>query len=128
LIDEELLTDYSKLEKLRDEVMKVIEMARKDKHINHPYEAKVFLWGNGEYMDIVKKYQDYMKFYLTVSQVELSEGGFYITNSEEGVFVGVQKAEGKKCPRCWMYYREEEFVGELCNRCATAVVKMGMQV
>ena len=128
LIDQELLTDYSKLEKLRDEVMKAIEMARKDKYINHPYEAKVFLWGNQEYMDLVRKYQDYIKFYLTVSQVELSEGGSYINNSEEGIFVGVQKAEGRKCPRCWMYYREEEFVGELCNRCATAVAKMGLQV
>ncbi|RME12634.1 MAG: hypothetical protein D6804_01340, partial [Aquificota bacterium] len=25
---------------------------------------------------------------------------------------------GRKCPRCWLYYPEEEFEGEVCRRCA----------
>lgn len=45
-------------------------------------------------------------------------------DSESGVTVGVRKAEGKKCDRCWYY---SESVGEdhehpdICPRCADTV-------
>ncbi|MEZ0361890.1 MAG: isoleucine--tRNA ligase [Hydrogenobacter sp.] len=130
LVNEELMRDYEILSKIRDDVLSAIELARRDKHISHPYEAKVFLWGEAKLIKLVEKYEDYIKFYLTVSQVQLKEGGKYRLpgNSALGLHVGVEKASGRKCPRCWMYYKEDEFVGELCQRCAGAVAKMSQEV
>ncbi|QWK19785.1 MAG: isoleucine--tRNA ligase [Hydrogenobacter thermophilus] len=127
LIDRELLKDYEVLGRIREDVMRAIEQARRDKYINHPYEARVFLWGD---VSLLEKYQDYLKFYFTVSQVELKEGGKYRLTAEslKGLHIGVDRAEGKKCPRCWVYYPEEEFVGEVCQRCANAIAKTGQRV
>ncbi|MFN3599454.1 MAG: isoleucine--tRNA ligase [Aquificaceae bacterium] len=118
LTDQELLRDYEYLLSLREEVMLAIESARRDKAINHPYEAKVYLWGDG--LEIAQKHKDYLKYLFTVSYVVFSEGGDYKIQGEslKNVWVGVSKAEGKKCPRCWLYYPEEEFEGEICKRCA----------
>jgi len=118
LIDEKLLKDYEYLIRLREDVMKAIEIARRDKAVNHPYEAQVFLWGEG--LEIAREYEDYLKYFFTVSGVKFSEGGRYVIEGEalKGIRVGVSPAEGKKCPRCWLYYPEEEFEGEVCKRCA----------
>ncbi|MEJ7556088.1 MAG: class I tRNA ligase family protein, partial [Aquificaceae bacterium] len=118
LIDEKLLKDYEYLIRLREDVMKAIEIARRDKAVNHPYEAQVFLWGEG--LEVAREYEDYLKYFFTVSRVKFSEGGRYVIEGEEvkGIRVGVSPAEGKKCPRCWLYYPEEEFEGEVCKRCA----------
>ncbi|MFN3870033.1 MAG: isoleucine--tRNA ligase [Aquificaceae bacterium] len=124
LIDQELLKDYEYILSLREEVMAAIELARKDKTINHPYEAKVYLWGKN--LEIAQKHEDYLKYLFTVSYVVFSEGGDYIRQAEslKEVWVGVSRAEGKKCPRCWLYYPEEEFEGEVCNRCAKVLQRV----
>lgn len=124
LIDEDLLKDYQLLISLREDVMKAIELARKDKAINHPYEAQVFLWGEG--LEGAKKYEDYLKYFFTVSSVKFEEGGAYRVDGEavRGIRVGVSKAEGNKCPRCWLYYPQEEFEGEICKRCASVLQRI----
>ncbi|MFN3976359.1 MAG: isoleucine--tRNA ligase [Aquificaceae bacterium] len=124
LTDEGLLKDYEVLIRLREDVMKAIELARRDKVINHPYEAQVFLWGEG--LDLAKRYEDYLKYFFTVSSVRFEEGGIYKVDGEavKGVKVGVSKAGGNKCPRCWLYYPEEEFEGEVCKRCASVLQRI----
>lgn len=124
--DEELLKDYEKLIKVRDDVLKTIELARKDKEISHPYEAQVFIWGQSSITEKLKKYEDYLKYFFTVSSVVFHEGGDYRFPSEnwEGLNVGVSKARGLKCPRCWLYYPEEDFEGEVCSRCAKVLEAM----
>ena len=123
-IDEKLLEDYQYLIKLREDVMKAIEIARRNKEINHPYEAHVYLWGDN--LKVAKDYEDYLKYFFTVSRVSFDGGGTYTIESENlrGVFVGVERVDGLKCPRCWMYYREEEMVGEICVRCHNAIKSM----
>ncbi len=129
LIDEEVLRDYETLMKVRDEILRVIEIARKEKGlIRHPYEAKVYLKADGEVRKVVEKYMDYMNFFLTVSQFELGENGEVVEKGEElPVLVGVSRAEGIKCPRCWIYYPESEFVGDVCKRCAQALSEIGVK-
>ena len=130
LKDEEVLKDYETLLKVRDEVMRVLEVARKEKGIiKHPYEAKVYIKADEDLEKLLKKYEDYLNFFFTVSQVELAEGGEISLEGEEiPVKVGVKKAEGKKCPRCWIYYPEEEFEGCVCKRCAKALYDMGIEL
>ena len=109
--------------KVRDEVMKALEIARKEKGIiKHPYEAKVCVKATGEIRNLIEKYYDYMNFFLTVSQFEFSDcGEVKIKGEEVDIEVGVKHAEGKKCPRCWIYYPEEEFIGDVCKRCHEAL-------
>ena len=126
-VSEELERDYSVLISVRDEVMKAIEIARREGLVRHPYEAKVYIKAEGDVRDLLTKYLDYLNFFLTVSQVELSEGGDIKLEGEEvgNLEVGVSRAEGKKCPRCWMYYPESEFEGEVCRRCCRALQERG---
>ena len=49
----------------------------------------------------------------------------------KGLKVGVAPAEGQKCPRCWIYYPEEQFVElpdgqKVCERCHKALKEMGL--
>ncbi len=116
--DDGILKDYEKLLLLRKDVLKAIELERQNGLIKHPYEARITMSLEGEYKDIAKRYQDYLRFFLTVSQVEFSPN-----NGVKGEYtysnIKVEKAKGQKCPRCWLYV--EEFVGELCPRCAANV-------
>ncbi len=126
LVDRRLEEDYNLLISVRDEVMKGLEAARRKGLIRHPYEAKVYLYSK-DIAELLKSYMDYLNFFLTVSQVELSEGGEIRLGGEEikGLKVGISKAEGRKCPRCWVYYPEESFRGEVCERCCDALNRMG---
>ncbi len=120
MVDEELLADYEYLLKLRHEVMRAVEEAKRREVIKHPYQAKVYLSGFSPGVD---RYRDYLNYLLSVSQVEFKEGGEISVEGEElsDLRVGVSHAEGKKCPRCWIFFPEEEFVGEVCKRCHEVV-------
>ncbi len=124
-INEDIERDYGILLKLREHVMKVLEEARRQGFIKHPYEAKVFISGDGEITSVARKYKDYINFFLTVSQVDFEDGG-NIFLKEEGLKIGVDRAEGKKCPRCWVYFKEEDFKGDVCTRCAEVLKEMGV--
>jgi isoleucyl-tRNA synthetase len=113
LIDRDLERDYHHMLELRDEVMKALEVAKREGVIRHPYEAKVIIVGHPR-MDIIQKYTDYLNFFLTVSQIEVMDG-----KKELGIYV--EKAEGRKCPRCWIYYPEEKFRGDVCDRCCSVL-------
>ena len=127
LMDQELEKDYDLMLKVRSDVFRLIEVARKSGTVGHPYEAKVFLSADEVTMNVIKRYTDYLRYFLTVSQVEFSEGGDIRGEGEEGkgVKIGVSRAEGKTCPRCWIYSPEEEFRGDVCGRCADILERMG---
>ena len=104
-----------------------LEEARREGIIRHPYEAKVYIEAEGEIRGLLEKYEDYLNFFLTVSQVELRKGGEIVRDGEEveGISIGVSHADGKKCPRCWIYFPEDEFEGNVCRRCCQALENMG---
>ncbi len=127
LVSEGLDRDYSLLIDVREEVMRALERARRENLIRHPYEAKVYIEAKGDLEDLLRRYEDYLNFFLTVSQVEFRRGGEVTQKGEEveGLIVGVSRAEGRKCPRCWIYYPEDDFEGEVCRRCCKALKEMG---
>jgi isoleucyl-tRNA synthetase len=134
LIDEKLEEDYRTLLKLREEVNRGLELARRQKLIRHPYEAKVYLELPEELQKLVEPRKDYLPYFLSVSQVEIGNlKGDVIVEGEElkGVKVGVSRAEGEKCPRCWVYFPEEQFKElpdgqKVCERCYKALQQMGL--
>lgn len=120
---------YDGLFDYRDDVMKALEISRAEKFIGKSLEAKVTIFGDAENeaMKLFKAHQDELEEIFIVSQVVLSnekapENAFADTQS--GVAVLVELAEGKKCSRCWVYRNDCVSDGDddfLCPRCRKAL-------
>jgi isoleucyl-tRNA synthetase len=114
------------LSKVRAEVLKALEAARNEKKINAGLEAKVLLNAELEVKAKLKEYLPILPGLFIVSQVDfLSAGaGDFKSDVIPGLEVTVQKAEGKKCERCWNYSTR---VGEnaryptICERCTESL-------
>ncbi|WP_457641724.1 isoleucine--tRNA ligase [Persephonella sp.] len=132
-IDVQLEKEYEKLLKVRDDVLKALEEARKSDLIRHPYEARVVLSLPEDYRNLVGERIDWIKYFFTVSQVEIRDiaEGDIVTDGikVEGSKIAVKKASGEKCPRCWIY---DETVGKngqpICSRCLEQIEKMGIKL
>jgi isoleucyl-tRNA synthetase len=118
------------LAKVRGEVLKALEVARNEKKlINSGLEAKVLLNADLELKAKLKQYLAQLPGLFIVSQVELLSAGSGEFRSEvvPGLEVSVQRADGKKCDRCWNY---SVHVGEnprypaVCERCSEAIAEI----
>ena len=118
------------LGKVRGEVLKALETARNDKKlINSGLEAKVLLNADLELKAKLKHYLPVLPALFIVSQVDFISAGTGDFRSEAvpGLEVTVQRADGKKCERCWNYSTR---VGEnpryptICERCSEAIAEI----
>jgi isoleucyl-tRNA synthetase len=118
------------LGRVRGEVLKAMEIARNEKKlINSGLEAKVLLNADLELKAKLKHYLPLLPGLFIVSQVELISAGAgdYKAEAVPGLEVTVQRAEGKKCERCWNYSLH---VGEnlryptICERCSEAIAEL----
>ncbi|MDT8421518.1 MAG: isoleucine--tRNA ligase [Desulfuromonadales bacterium] len=129
-LDLELEARYERLQKIRSEVSKSLELARAEKRIGQSLEAKIVLKAPEAYRELLADYRDLLPGYFIVSQVELVdelEGG---TAAEgiAGLELRVDAADGEKCERCWNFASS---VGDtaahpaVCARCASALGAIG---
>ena len=118
------------LGRVRGEVLKALEVARNEKRlINSGLEAKVLLNADLELKAKLKHYLPALPSLFIVSQVELINAGSgeFKAESVPSLEVTVQRAEGKKCDRCWNY---STHVGEnprypvICERCSEAIAEI----
>ena len=137
---------------MRDDVNKVLESARSDKLVGASLEGAAFIYVPDEEQramleklsgDVNLVYPpektngvDELRTVLMLSQVNLVDSedavkeacdGKYVMSSETipGAVVGVAKASGQKCQRCWFYDNQ---VGkhdlphsDVCARCNEAI-------
>jgi isoleucyl-tRNA synthetase len=124
------LDNWDLLAKVRGEVLKALEVARNEKKlINSGLEAKVLLNGDLELKAKLKHYLAHLPGLFIVSQVELMNAGAadYKAESVPSLEISIQRAEGKKCERCWNY---STHVGEnsryptICERCSEAIAEI----
>ncbi len=109
--------------------MKALEAARNEKKINAGLEAKVLLNAPLELKAKLKEYLPQLPGLFIVSQVDFLNAGTgdYRSDAIPGLEVTIQKAEGKKCDRCWNY---SIHVGEnaryptICERCSEAIAEI----
>jgi isoleucyl-tRNA synthetase len=115
------------LSKVRGEVLKALEVARNErKLINSGLEAKVLLSADLELKAKLKHYLAILPGLFIVSQVDMMNAGKGDYRSElvPSLELTVQRADGKKCERCWNY---STHVGEnsrypaICERCSEAI-------
>lgn len=127
-IDQELAENWTRLREVRDEVMRVLEEARRDKLIGNALEAQVFLYVEGELDELLENYQLRLADLFIVSQVQLMHeplsGG---TKSQDmsGLQIKVEKAPGRKCARCWKWLPtvgEDPRHPEACHSCTQTLL------
>jgi isoleucyl-tRNA synthetase len=119
----ELLADWAKLLQVRDESLKNLEEARKEKRIGKALEAKVRLTASGEMAALLEKYESSLKELLNVSQVEIA----LAADLGDTVEALTLPADGIKCERCWNYRTDTAPFGHwpiVCGRCAGALTAM----
>jgi isoleucyl-tRNA synthetase len=127
LENKEIEEKWDKLFFIRDDITKALEVARTEKLIGKPLDAKVVISGEGKYFDFLKSMRGELNAVFIVSQTELSEsapasaenGGrkSISTDGEQtGLKITVSQADGEKCERCWTY--SQELNGGICPSCA----------
>jgi len=136
----ELADKWAKLRQLRTEVNKVMETARNDKAIGASLEAKVLLYVPDETLQqelelfnncdsLTGNKVDELRYLFLSSQVELVSDISAIQTAEykgesDFVSVGIIKADGEKCDRCWNYSTQVgKFADDptICERCNAAL-------
>jgi len=108
----------------RAEIAKALEQARKDKVIGHSLDARVSIGAPEKMKNLFESHLEDLRALLIVSQLQIVPEN-QITNpykSEEikGLVVGVEKARGEKCERCWVYSEslgKDKDHPKVCDRC-----------
>jgi isoleucyl-tRNA synthetase len=106
------------------EIAKAVEQARKEKVIGHSLDARITIAAPEKMHALMASHLEDLRSLLIVSQLQLADENEitkpYRSEEIKGLFVGVEKARGVKCERCWIY---EESVGSdanhptVCGRC-----------
>ena len=102
-------------------MQKALELARNEKIIGKPLEARVTLYADGELYDFLKSVEAQLPEIFITSYVAVEKGEGAVKGEVEGLSITVAKADGEKCERCWKY---SHTVGEnaehptLCSCCA----------
>ncbi len=118
---------YEMLFAVRERVLPDLEKARQNKTIGKALEAKIILSGETSSAELLLKNWDMLRELLNVSQLEnggLKEPHLASDFGAPSVDVGVVKADGQKCERCWHW---ETDIGQnaehptICARCVEAV-------
>jgi isoleucyl-tRNA synthetase len=125
-VDEGLAAEWERLLQVRDEVLRALEAARKEKRIGSAQEAAVELVVPEASIDLLTTHREDLETICIVSRLTVRRGAEAGTDS--AIAVRVERAPGAKCPRCWNY---REHVGSsaahpsLCGRCASALEGRG---
>jgi isoleucyl-tRNA synthetase len=128
--DDARASKWERLLAVREEVLKSLEQARVAKQISGALEARVTLGTNGALGALLREYSSILPSLLIVSQVRLADGDLGSAaraSALDGLRILVERAEGKKCERCWNY---STHVGEsaeyptVCERCLAALAEI----
>src|SRR5213594_925976 len=130
-LDDTLSREWGRLLEVRREVTKALETARAQGLIGSGLEARLRVAAAPEDLpELLRAKRALLPTLFIVSQVELggartSAAVQYESQEIPGLVIGVDKARGRKCQRCWTW---SERVGEhrgLCERCVPVVLASG---
>jgi isoleucyl-tRNA synthetase len=133
-LDDALKRDWDRLLEVRREVAKALEAARAGKLIGSALEAAVRIGDAPEDLPgLLRAKRELLPTLFIVSRVDLDRAQarasvVYESQDIPGLVIGVDRAGGEKCERCWM---RSERVGAhpvhrtLCERCVPVVLARG---
>jgi isoleucyl-tRNA synthetase len=120
--------EWQRLFTMRTDVLQDLERARNAKLINSSLEAKVILRAKDQLLELLKKHERSLPGLFIVSQVEVMPfDGPVVGDTPNAWHVEVQKADGKKCDRCWNYSThvgENQRYPTVCERCTEALAEI----
>jgi isoleucyl-tRNA synthetase len=132
-LDDTLNRDWDRLLEVRREVAKALETARAGKLIGSGLEAAVRIANAPEDLPaLLRAKRALLPTVFIVSRVDLDRSAagasvMYESQDIPGLVIGVDRARGEKCERCWT---RSEHVGEsrehptLCERCVPIVTRL----
>ncbi len=120
--DEVLLGKYEFLLKVRGEINRGLEEARKAKRLAASQEARVRLGAGEDLFDRLAGQAQELKTLSQVAELEVARAGGSGMASQEvpGLWVRVEQASGNKCVRCWFHsptVGEDARHPQVCARC-----------
>jgi isoleucyl-tRNA synthetase len=123
---------WSKLLAIRKDVLKALEISRKEGQIGNSLQGQVDIYTTDKKIySYLKDFKEQLEIVFIVSKVNLIDNNNY--NENENIFNGeevpeisvvIKKAPGQKCERCWCY---SETVGEdsqyptICQKCVNVL-------
>lgn len=125
--DEAFIAKWDRIHEIRTDVQKALELARNEKVIGKPLEAKVTLYADGELADFLKSEIKSLPEIFITSAVEIADGEGEFKGDVKGLSITVNKADGEKCERCWKF---SDTVGQdsehptLCAHCAETMKQL----
>ncbi len=130
LFDEGTRDDWNVLLAVRGAVTKAIEPMRREGIIGHSLDTRITLFVADELRQRLEGLHTDLRAVCIVSQLQLealdrAPQAAYQDEEIAGLAIGVEKARGEKCERCWIYSTDLGTDPEhpaLCPRC-TAVIK-----
>jgi isoleucyl-tRNA synthetase len=128
-LDDDLAARWERLRQIRGEGTRVLETARREGLVRQSLEAAITLYADDELAAFLAPYADDLEMLMITSGAvlrPLAEAPADAVEAVEvkGLKVGIRRAEGEKCARCWMWRRD---VGSdaahptVCARCAAVV-------
>ncbi len=132
--DPELEARWAEILKIKNELSRALELARTDKVIGHPLDARVVLLPEGDIKELLyaEGMEEILREILVVSTVvvkdDIEEGEgvdvFFAGDEVPELKVVVSKAMGEKCERCWHYdvsVGSDTSAPTICDRCSEAL-------
>jgi len=123
-MDAELAERWKTMIALKGEVSKAVETARQKKVIGHTLDARVDISPPEKLTDFLAARLEDMRAMLIVSQLNVAPKESltdpYVSGEFEGLTIGVTKAPGEKCNRCWIFSESvgaDENHPAICTRC-----------
>lgn len=123
-----LKAHWNSFMRVRDEVLKALEVARNEKVIGKSLQSSLTLYPNEQTRKLLMETESLSKLFI-VSNVRIASVTEEIPRHAqvfEEIAVLVEKAEGETCDRCWQVSEtvgEQEDHPSLCSNCAETVNK-----
>lgn len=128
-LDDALEAKWEKIISLRDDVAKVLEIARQEKLIGNSLNAKVSIYANPAWYTFLYQMLDDLPTIFIVSDVQLGRYEEASAAAEQavtnaGIKLEVSAAAGEKCERCWMIspsVGKSKLHPTICARCVEVI-------
>ncbi len=120
-----LVAEWSSLLGVRDEALKVLEVARTEKQIGGGLEARLHVAAPEPLYSLLERHRDQLRYLFIVSDVVLEKAA--ATNGDTALQIKVSKAPGAKCERCWNYSThvgEDKAYPTVCERCSAVLAEI----
>jgi len=124
--DADLTGRWGRLFEVREDVLKGLELARAAGTIGNGLEAEIVLDAPADLQDLLRGHAEDLPTVFIVSRVVLGQApdGAHESARFPGLRVGVRRAPGAKCERCWNVRTDvgaDKEIPGLCGRCVPVV-------